>query len=237
MKLSRSVGEINVVDGILRFTPLPLIKVMIGIRRRLNLSPMQKVFRQLKRREVNVKRLHALEVFGGYGTLHTTDYARQVATLDVWELEAKREKSLRENLPMAEVKITDSYRELKNTYKRYDLIVIDNPVSVYGTHCEHFDVFPDVFRIAMDSTIIIMNVIPEINDIQSNEIHLARRKLFYKTNHPAKVTFSEMIECYEKLCLENGFSIEWYFAQKLSRTAVYSLVLKIVRSQRKSLPT
>jgi hypothetical protein len=226
------------LDEILHWLPKPLIGTMIEIRRRLNLSPMQIVFKELKKRNIDVKHLHTLEVFGGYGDLHTADYASQVATLDVWEFEPKCEKSLRENLPMAEVSIADSYKEVKNTPKRYDLIVIDNPASVYGTHCEHFDIFPDIFRIAMDSTVIIMNVLPEIGTAASryyppfSEVQLAHRKSFYRTNHPEKVSFDEMIKRYEDLCLENGFSLEWHFVQKRSRTFVYYLVIKIVRSRR-----
>jgi len=198
---------------------------------------MQQVLRELRKRKVSVKDLDALEVFGGSGDFHTKDYAFQVSTLEVWEIDPKYERSLKQNLPMAKVKITDSYKEIKNTLRKYNLIVVDNPMSTYEDHCEHFDLFPDIFRVASDSTILILNVISEINGAAKkqypylfNEEQLARRKFFYKTNRPEKVSFDEMVEAYRNLAKTNGFSLEWYLFQK-RYTFVYYLVLKIKKSK------
>jgi len=202
------------------------------IRRKLKLSPIQQVFRELKRRNVRLKDLHALEIFGGFGDFHTKDYASQVSTLDVWEIEQKYGRALKRNLPKAEVKITNSYEEIKNTPRKYNLIVVDNPMSNLGDYCEHFDLFPDIFRVAMEQTVLILDVIPEINDAtlkkypyMFNKLQLKCRKSFYKTNHPEKVSFDEMVEVYKNFIITNGFNLEWYFFKK--RSFVYYLVLYI----------
>jgi len=200
---------------------------------------MHHVLRELKKRGVSLKELDALEVFGGSGELHTKDYASQVATLEVWEIDAEWEKSLRRNLPMAEVKITDSFKELTKTPKKYSFIVVDDSPRIYYDYCEHFDLFPDVFRILKDSAIIILNVVPEINATYMkqygrfyNETHVARRKSFYQTDHPGKVPLDKMVEVYKNLCMQNGFNLEWYFFRRRSfiYSAVYYLVLKIKKS-------
>lgn len=207
-----------------------------AILKKLRWSPMQQVLRELRKRNVRLQDLHALEVFGGSGDFHTKDYAFQVSTLDMWEIEPKYERALKRKLPMAEVKITDSFQEIKNTTRKYGLIVVDNPMSNYGDYCEHFDLFPDIFRIAMDSAILILNVIPESNDnalkkypYLFNKVQLARRKSFYSTNHPEKVLFDEIAEVYLNLSKSNGFNLEWYFFQK--RNIVFYLVLKIKKSE------
>lgn len=197
---------------------------------------MQQVFRELTRRKVRPELLTTLEVFGGSGNLHTKDYVSQVSTLEVWDIDPKNEETLKRNFPMAEVKITDSYKEIKSTPGKYDLIVIDNPISTFGGHCEHFDLFPDIFRVAKDSAILILDVIPEINDVARkkypnlfNETQLTHRKSFYQTNRPERVSFNQMIEVYKNMIVDSGFNLEWYFFQKRTYPAHY-LVLKIKKS-------
>src|SRR6266508_2866022 len=194
-------------------------------RRKLYLTPMKKVLRELKKRGFSQKALNALEVFGNSGDSHLKDYASLVSTLEVWEIDQRYEKILRRNFPRAEVKITDSYKEIKTTSKKYNFIVIDNGTSTssmsYGRRCEHFDLFPDIFRIAMDSSVFILNVIPEVDSVSLkaypylfNDAQLLYRKNFYKTNHPEKITLEEMVEAYRKILTVNNFNLEWYFFQK-----------------------
>jgi len=214
---------------------MPIKNFLLATRRGLHLTSIHKVLRALRKRKVSLKDLNALEVFGGSGDLHAKDYAPYVSTLEVWEINPKQEMPLKKNLPNAKVKITDSYKEIKKAKSMYNLIVVDNPMSTYDEHCEHFDLFPDIFRIAMDSTIIILNVIPEIDDHAKkqypylfNETQLASRKSFYGTNQPEKISFDKIVETYRKHATTNGFSLDWYFFQK--RTFVYYLVLKIRKS-------
>ena len=222
---------------------MDIVSLLWTVRRKLHLSAMQLVLRELNKRKVSLKSLDALEIYGGSGASHTMDYASQVKSFEVWEIAPKFEMLLRQNLPMAEVKIVDSYKEIKNISRKYNLIVVDNPESTFGEHCEHFDLLPDIFHVAEDSSILILNVIPEINDFTLkwspnilNEVHVACRKSFYKTNSPKRIYFDLMVQTYEKLIIENGFKMEWYFFLKRAFTYFYSnrklhfvyyLVLKI----------
>jgi hypothetical protein len=190
------------------------------------------VFNELEKRGVNIKSLNALEVFGSSGDFHTKDYAKKIHSLEVWEIDPKYEDLLKKNLPNARIKITDSYKEIKRCKEGYDMIVIDNPWSTFGEHCEHFDLFPYVFRIAADSSILITNVIPKISaeiireyPYLFNKEQLEYRKAFFKTTQPDNVSFDKMIEVYDEIIKGNNFNLQWYFFQK--RSFFYYLVLKI----------
>jgi hypothetical protein len=206
---------------------------------------MRQVLRELEKRGFSLKDSNALEVFGNSGEGHLKDYASLVSNLEIWEIDPGYARILRRNFPKAAVKITDSFKEIKTTSKKYNFIVIDNGASIsstsFGSHCEHFDLFPAIFRIAVDSSVFILNVIPEIENVALkvypylfNDIQLSHRKNFYKTNHPEKMTFEEMVEAYRKILIVNNFNLEWHFFQK--RSFVYYLVLKIVKSDASAKP-
>ncbi len=204
------------------------------IIRKFRLDPIQKVLRKLKKKNINLRNLDALEVFGYTGEYHTRFYAPYVHNLEVWEINPAFEKQLRKNLPFAEIKITDSFNEIKRTSRKYDLVVVDNPMSTFGNYCEHFDLFPDIFSIMGDSSLLILNVIPEINKtaLQKwpylfNDLQLKRRKSFYGTDKPEKISFEDLVKSYKRICFANGFNIEWYFFQR--RTIVDYLVIKILK--------
>jgi len=215
---------------------------VLQLLRKFRASPMQKVLKELRERGIVLSDLHALEVFGGPGRWVTKYYARYVSTLDIWEIEHKYENRLRRSFPHAEIKITDSYHEIKSTSRKYNLIVVDSPFSVYGErgeYCEHFALFPDLFRIVMDSAILVLNVFTHVTDAALreypylfNEKHLARRSSFYKMNHPERLSFDELRGAYKDLALANGFVTEWHFFRERRWASFYFLVLKIKKLNR-----
>jgi hypothetical protein len=70
-------------------------------------SPTQLVLQELRRRNVPLKDLRALEEFGRDGEWHTADYAPHKASLEIWEIDREYEHALRSNFPNAKVKILD----------------------------------------------------------------------------------------------------------------------------------
>ncbi|MEN6349074.1 MAG: hypothetical protein ABFD08_06730 [Syntrophomonas sp.] len=201
---------------------------------------MEKVLFNLSRRKVNIDNLNALEVFAKIGAWHTLDYASRVCSLDAWEIDLKCEEFLRSNLPNAHVKITDSFEEIKKTDKKFSLIVVDNSMAIYGgknKYCEHFDLFPHVFRIMQDECILILNIIPKIEKQNKHQFpylfnleQLRRRKKFYSSDSPDNLTYEEMSNIYSKYAYENGFNLEWYFIQKRNLIVTY-LVLKLKKKE------
>ena len=159
--------------------------------------------------------------------------------MDVWEIDSNCEEALKRNLPRAKVLITDSYEEIVKTTGSWNLIIIDNPMSTFSGHCEHFDMFHKVFRVANNSSIIIMNVIPSstTESIKRypylfNAEQLKEREIFYKTNTPNDVSFEKMYKIYGEYCKLNGFELEWSFV--VQRTFIYYLVLKVNRISQSS---
>ncbi len=211
----------------------PPVKIFLrAIRREMRLTPMKRVLGELKRRGVSLRDLQAVEIFGASGESHVLDYASEISSLSVWEINPRYRESLRRRFPNAEVRITDSYAEIQKTTDRYGFIVIDNSLSIEAGRCEHFDLFPDIFRIAADPAILVLNVIPEITSAVLKEYpylfnseQLARRRSFYGTVQPEKISLAEAATAYEKMAGVNGFKLQWHFFER--RNFVYYLVLKL----------
>lgn len=202
------------------------------------MSPTQKVFNEFKKRGVPLKEMRALELFAHSGFLHTKDYQHLVASLEAWELDPKQEAPLRQNLPGADIKITDSYQEIRKTPHKYGLIVMDAPDCVHGLngeYCEHFQIISEVFRVLTDSPVLLMNVMPGAasgGPAQPNfsQAHLEHRRRFYGTDHPDKVSYEEMLPVYKKLFEANGFELEWHlFRPRTQDSRLHYCAMKIRR--------
>lgn len=195
---------------------------------------MQRILRRLEKRGIDLASLHVLEVFGQTGVRHTLDFASRVASLEVWEIDPGLESALQRNLPKAAVRILDSYSEIKQARKRFDLIVIDNPMSICDGHCEHFDLFPDLFCLAADEAILILDVMPSLPPAARkkypylfNEEQRARRREFYHIENADDLSWETIISAYRMQAERTSFNLEWSFTER--RHFIYYLALKISR--------
>ena len=203
--------------------------------------PIQHVLEGMERRGVELERLRALEVFGGQGERVTMQYADRVASLDVWDIDPRVEPALRRRFPRAEVKITDSFEEVRRTTKRYDFVMIDNPVFSQ----EHFQLFPAIFRILSDQAAIALLVIPHVDALTGRRYpglfdpeHLARRREFYLTDSPEHLSLEEVAGHYSRLAEDAGLVVQWRFWVNRReihgvlprRTSTYYLVLGLQRT-------
>jgi hypothetical protein len=112
---------------------------------------MQKIVAELRRRNVDLSGMRALEVFGYTGERLTRHYAPFVKSLEIWELDPVHESTLRRNFPRAEVQVVDSYEQVRRAERRtYDFVVIDNHI----TPDEHFGLFPHIFRLLSESSVL-----------------------------------------------------------------------------------
>ncbi|MEM2582663.1 MAG: hypothetical protein QXD09_07700 [Candidatus Caldarchaeum sp.] len=184
-------------------------KIFFNLRRILRLTPTHAMMRSIQKHSVNLKSLHALELFGGRGDQTTRDYAPYVGQLEIWEIDPNCETALRKAFPNATIRITDSFEEIKKTPKKFDLVIADAWPRVFGNYCEHFELFPNIFRILSPTSILIFNVVPEIQKLTTE--HARRRCAFYQVEDPTKIPLEVMIEKYKSLAAENGFQIRWWF--------------------------
>lgn len=210
-----------------------------SVRRWLGQSPMQKVMEELERRRSPLGEIDGLEVFGGDGTRHTIDYAARLRSLEVWEVDPDRQAELQKNLPNALIRNVDSYVEVNKTKRTYDLVVLDNAVSLFGPDlcfCEHFEIFTPILAILRSPGVIILNVLPEVKDDPDQEFHsrvtqLARRRHFYGEVNSSCIELKRMIESYREKLWSQGWELEWEFSrQRTVRSKVHYLIMKVTRT-------
>lgn len=216
-------------------------RVIWALRRGLRLSPMQELFRELKRRGVPLGQMDALELFGADGLRHTLDYYHSVRSLEIWEMDDKYLPGLRKNFPNARIKITDSFKEIESTSNTYNLLVSDEPGQVFGKsqeYCEHFELLTKhLCRVARPSTLIILNAVPDplrqspdANRYPTYPGYLEKRGKFYGTDHPDQISIAEMIPAYRRVLSVNGFNLDWYVnVRRTIRGGVNYLALKVSR--------
>ena len=199
-------------------------------RRVLRLSPLQKVLRLLRQRGYALDSMDALEVYGEAGAFHLKDYARRVNSLEIWEVDPRHEASLHRNFPRATIRIVDSYERVKTAPDRFDLVVVDNPMSRHGSHFEHFDLFPHVFRLVREGGVLIVDVIPRATPkalkrfpYLLDEDHLAARRSFYGTDRPDHLLEADLVTHYSELARAVGRQVAWSFL--VQRHFVHYLVL------------
>jgi hypothetical protein len=224
---------------VLNNLPGPVRKGLRALRRTLGFSPMQKVLRELRRRGVVLSQLRVLEVFGEDGSKHVQDYARLVRSVEIWEIDPQMEQPLKRNVPGATVRIVDSYEQMKKTDSRFDLIAIDNfPEAISFGRWEHFDLFPDIFRICSNSAILVSNVMPKYDDehrryfgevFNRDDVpaHIAARRAFYRTENGENIDRDQMMGVYRAMAEASGFEVEWHFFQP--RRYIDYLVFKVRR--------
>ncbi len=203
------------------------------IRRFFRLSPMQHVIRQLRRRDISLTGRQALEAFGGTGAFHTLDYARHVAAIDAWEIAPDRAAAFARNVPQAKISIIDTYLAAKNESKRYGLIVIDNPVAIHGGHVEHFDLFADLLALAAPDTVVIVNVVPRVDERAIRRFadlglprHQAARAQWYQTDNPNLLAAEVLLAPYQRHAAHGGFQLAASFSVR--RHVVHYLVLHLL---------
>jgi hypothetical protein len=210
---------------------------------RFGLVPAQRALAELQRRGINLESLRALEVFGADGERVTRFYGHRVASLEIWEINSRYERTLRHNYPNATIRIVDAFVQMRQAEGPYDLVVIDNP----GWIQEHFELFPEVFAVLSDDATLLFNVIPcptrgtrRRYPRLFGEEHLELRRRFYGTDDPERIGIEELARHYGELALSHGFQPQWHFHVRRReiwhgvpvKQELYFLCLKLARGNR-----
>jgi hypothetical protein len=103
----------------------------------------------------------ALDVFAGDGDriskLYLNNY--DVTALDI------NKYSLDNYFDLKATKIVgDSIKLISDFNNEFDLILIDNPVGLFGEYCEHFELLDNALKALKDEGEIIFNVAINVND-------------------------------------------------------------------------
>ena len=140
------------------------IKKIISSKNTFTLR-MNHVVDFLKSKDVPLEKFRAVEIFGGIGKTDAV-LTKNVKTFEIWEIDQKLKPQLVKRFPNAKIKICNSVEILNKSQKirKFDLILIDNPMNVFGIkknsfeYCEHFDVIKNIKKLIGKEAIIIFLV-------------------------------------------------------------------------------
>ena len=134
------------------------------------------------------------------------------------------------NFPEADVKICDSYEEIKRTDRVFDLVVIDN--NLLGTtHVEHFDLYPQLYRILKPRAFVVQNVIPDpymYRPMVADEVQ-KRRKEFYSSTSDI-VPLPYIVRRYHILATKNGHIVRWDHVSPWNGGGVFTHMMEILHA-------
>ena len=170
---------------------------------------------KLENKGIDFSKLNAIELFGRDGTWQTKKFAEKVKDIEIWEINPKWENKLKENIPNAVVKIRDSISMLKTEGElpKFDLIIIDNPMNVFGNtqkdsdvYCEHFEVLEKFHKLCQNDVLIVFNVNRKPFDYMKNPSWVKRRNEFYKTTNTNDMKIEYLLDFYQNKFYELGFT-------------------------------
>lgn len=194
---------------------ISLRKLILHLRRKLQLLPMQRIIRKLKYKGIKLNNLNLLDFFAGDGNMATIDLSNKVGNIELWEINQKFLPELKSKIPHAKINIVDSFKKINSTKSKFDIILVDSWPRISFGEAEHFNLFPKIFDILNDKGILIILVMNEINGNSVPENLLNIRKLFYDADDPKNITFNEMIDTYNKFALQKKFKInDWFYVDR-----------------------
>lgn len=162
--------------------------------------------------KINLENCKAIEIFGGEG-VNDSIFSKYTKYFEIWEIDSSLELELNKNVPDAKIKFCDSIKTLNenNDFGFFDLILIDNPMSVFGEkleYCEHFDVIKNISKLIHNEAIIIfcVNKKPFFKKNQQKNIFWKkRRKLFYGDLDITDLSIDFLLNFYKELFRSIGF--------------------------------
>ena len=190
-------------------------------------SPIDRLISNIENTSgIKLSTMDGIELFARDGSWSTDAVAKKLKSIDFVEIDRNYESILMKKYPLSNIYIADAYIFIKNCNKKYDVVLSDNPASKHGGgYFQHFSLFPYIFDILKDKSLLILNVIDDYGLIHYNsneyEEHEALKE-FYKTNS-IKIKVGDMLKTYKNLAEQNAFEIYNYI--KISRGAVSYLCL------------
>jgi len=143
---------------------------------------MTKICSRLKAEGVEIQDFSALDFFAREGDWQTVVYAKEVKSLEAWEINPEFLPGLQRNLPGAVLRVVCSYAYGEETSDRFDFVVLDNPQATFGPngrYCEHFEALPVALRLLKPGAFLIFNLNWAPFNFAENLEWQRRRAAFY----------------------------------------------------------
>jgi len=178
---------------------------------------MAKICARLKSEGVDMRSLSALDFFAREGDWQTVVYAREVGTIEAWEISPEFLPGLQRNLSGATVRIVDSYAYGAQTADRFDFVVLDNPQATFGPgglYCEHFEALPVALRLLKPGAFLIFNLNWFPFNFESHPEWQRRRAEFYGIDDTASLSLDDfLLPFYQRYFEERGLKVVQSFVQ------------------------
>ena len=142
----------------------------------------------------------ALEMFGMFGLWHTKDYVKAVEHIDFFEIDKKIMKYAKKSFRKENVDFhcADSIQYIKNTNKKYDLVIADEPdcLDLYEKETGLPIFLKYMFRVSKENGILIFNIrtgcLPKWKKIKEKIYSMAAeegvKEIFFVVRH-RKLTY------------------------------------------------
>jgi len=162
--------------------------------------------------KVSLEKCKSIEIFGGEG-VNDSIFSKNTKSLEIWEIDSSLKPELEKNVPNAKIRFCDSIKNLNenNDFGFFDLILIDNPMSVFGKkfeYCEHFDAIKNISKL-IDKEVILIFLINKKpffkKDEEKNVIWKERRRLFYGDLNSNDLSIDFLLNFYKELFRNMGF--------------------------------
>jgi hypothetical protein len=146
---------------------------------------------------VNLGPVEALDVFAGSGLFMSHAYLHHCERADLWDIDPFNAEHVRHWGKHVQGYCGDSIKAVNTgdaRIARYNFVLLDNPLGgPFGPerYCEHFDLFPAVFRyLKPGPSVLVMNYIPDARKLMSDprfgnttvDAQEERRRAFYETD-------------------------------------------------------
>ncbi len=153
-------------------------------------DPIENIIKILKEKNIDLSSINAIELFNSENKRATDLISREVKSITLVEY--------------------DPYIFLKYHKERYHFIISDNPIEQKDTNFQHFSLFPDIFNIFENRTILLLNIVQDFKKLEKES------KL-----ESIKIGIEQMCKAYEKLGRDNGFKLVEYFTTPKNRNVDY----------------
>lgn len=178
---------------------------------------MRRICARLKSEGVDMRQFVALDFFAREGDWQTVVYAREVGTLEAWEIDLEMLPGLQRNLPGAKLRIVDSYAYGSETTDRFDFLVLDNPQATFGPgglYCEHFEALPVALRLLKADAFLIFNLNWAPFNYEAHPDWRLRRSEFYGVDDTAALSLEGfLLPFYQRYFEARGFAVGQSFVE------------------------
>ena len=148
-----------------------------------------------KQKNIPINNKSSLDLFAGDGSFCSYVLGENVKTIDCITYNEKDALKIIQNIPNSNIVIGDTYKEIKNLNKTYDIIFCDNPQNILPNgHCEYFDLLKYIPNLIENEGYFIHNVNVLPYNYNNNSIWGKTRNKFYNLSSTSNIDLDYILK-------------------------------------------